>query len=726
MPGEERIKSVTGIATSLDASRIAALVLAVFMYPFVSRRTPFLVFLAFFAVLAAITYRSLRNTSLGKRSATLIVGTVAAATLAVALTGQSSSPFVLFLVVALLSLPLTGMPALAGTTAAAVALATLALRPAGEGVSAASLPALAGVLAFSSLTAVAAVFVRSLLQVPAETTGSASSPIGATSAPATAGAADHATVSRDLPPGEREARHAGAGPLEEAIQLNRTLQSSRELTDHYRTLLGFVANLGFPPKGIVVDRKSETATAIWLANGSLETVDATAHFDPYFEPGAQLPDQITIDLSGEAVLFELMTNLPVVATYLPSLEEPEPTKYGLLKLVTDLFSYRVSELILAEKEHLLFSRFSSLYSVARTFSNTFDFKTVLESAAEAVKSLTGMQKAVALLTDANGDFDLESERAAVKGRKTEHPEEVWRAALLKVAREVANLNKPVVTTLGGGTSTLLCVPMTFGRSSYGVLAGLTSHAREEALADAKTMEVIAALVAIALSNLELLREREEIAVSSERDRIARDMHDSLIQTLFGLLLTVESSIHGINKDPAAAEEKLQRVKMGIQQAIKDAREYIYELYPQALTDLGLKAAIKRVVSSLGESTSAITLRVGNLPDSIPLAIENAILRVVQEAVSNAVRHSGASAIQVAVEALDGLVRVLVEDNGTGFVPSEVASSVRHGSHMGIQSMHERVRQVGGKLKIASAPGRGTRVEAVFALAGAAEGGSTRA
>lgn len=745
--------------------RVLSLIVSFFIFLVASSRISFALYLLFLGVLTASTVVQSRKPAfpapLSRAFLDLALSVVAALA-----TGGPVSPFVFYLAAALVALPLTARPAVTATFVffgASVLLVPGAFRQE-------SLPALSATLAASLALAalgstMASLFRRTLggaanarptpppsehhpAPPPSEhpskqaadtasaaATGAETSRAAAPETPAsaesqapetTAQTAEEAETEHqtetERPPGPAPAPSTGASlppdwhlrTLQEAIDLHRTFQSHYDLSQLYESFLRFIAKLGFHPEALVVFKKSESGFRIELDGDGVSVHDVTPQLQAFFEPPLKLPDQLSIENNGAAHQFSRLTELPEIAIYIPeSYVDVEPATFGLLRLTGDLFCYRASEQVLSEKERVLFSRFSSLYTVARAFSDTFDIRTMLESTAEAVKGLTGMEKAVAMLMDESGTFDLDSERAVVKGRKTEHPEEIWRTALLKAAQEASSLSKPIVATLAGGESTLLCVPVSFGTTTYGVIAGLTSNTRDEALADVKTLEVIAALAGISLSNLELMQAREQIAVTTERDRIARDMHDSLVQSLFSLLLQVETTIQSARKEPQRAVDKLQKVKEGIQSTIKEVREYIYELYPQALTDIGLKAAIKRVVSALNESAGSIYLQIGKLPDSIPLPVENAALKVVQEAVSNAVRHSGASTINVEVDLIDNSLRVLVEDNGSGFVPSDVTSSIRAGEKLGLRSMNERVRQLGGKLRIASSPGKGTRVEALI-------------
>lgn len=504
-------------------------------------------------------------------------------------------------------------------------------------------------------------------------------------------------------------REVAANIIWRSITVQKEMQSSYSLQTIYQVFLSFLEENSIPSLIVVYFKKPSSVSLIRLNEDKTSLRDITENFS---ESDYSPPDEFNLNVDSQIHHFSLISDLPEVSVYLTELKEDDFFAYGIAKLTSDLFAYRTAEIALSEKEKILLTRFSSLYEAAKTVSEKLETRPLLEAAAEAVKGLTGMEKSIVLLAEKPEEIKLDSENTIVKGRLVQHPEELWRSSLTKVAGRCIEELRPVLTTVGGGKSILISVPFFFKKKIYGVISGLTSLSRDEVMGDLRTLEVIAALVATSLANLDLMKEREQVAISFERDRIARDMHDSLIQSLFSMLLIVEAAIKNIKRKPETAEEKLANLREELQRTIKEAREYIYELYPHALTDMGLKAAIKRIVSSYESKPAKIHLSIDDLsPEGLPLEIENASLRIIQEALSNAIRHAKASNIYLNIKQRNDGLEITIEDDGKGISPDAEKEVIPGKKGFGIESMQKRVDALKGKITIKSDLNRGTRISA---------------
>jgi two-component system sensor histidine kinase UhpB len=192
------------------------------------------------------------------------------------------------------------------------------------------------------------------------------------------------------------------------------------------------------------------------------------------------------------------------------------------------------------------------------------------------------------------------------------------------------------------------------------------------------------------------------AQEEERKRIARDLHDEVNQALTALLLRIEAAAQDA---PPALREELAETKRLANRAMDELLDLARQLRPTALDDHGLVAALRTHVREQDRRSPASAVfwadpRVGNLPSDVQVVI----YRVAQEALVNAARHSGATRIEVSLEAGDGsTVSLIVNDNGSGFTFAE------EGKGLGLSGMRERALLVGGRLEIDSRPGRGTTV-----------------
>jgi signal transduction histidine kinase len=224
--------------------------------------------------------------------------------------------------------------------------------------------------------------------------------------------------------------------------------------------------------------------------------------------------------------------------------------------------------------------------------------------------------------------------------------------------------------------------------------------------DQQLIEMLAAHAAIAIENARLYERSRELTVVEERNRVARELHDSVTQNLFGVVLAAEAASTLIDRDPAAARVQLDRVRELARAGMEELRSLIYELRPAALADEGLAATLRKHVGVLRRVyPQEIALKVSGAPRPGAPG-DGDVLRIAQEALHNALRHAHASRIDVTLSARDGRLALAVHDDGVGFDPA--AAEVR-GRRLGLTSMEERARALGGTLRIDSKPGAGTTV-----------------
>lgn len=228
-----------------------------------------------------------------------------------------------------------------------------------------------------------------------------------------------------------------------------------------------------------------------------------------------------------------------------------------------------------------------------------------------------------------------------------------------------------------------------------------AHFSEE---DQKLIEMLAAHAAISIENARLYERSRELSVIEERNRLARELHDSVTQTLFSLALTAEAADTLLGRDNDMAKAQLNKLKQMAQDAVREMRSLIFELRPADLEMEGLTGTLRKHVDVLRQVRGAeIELRVGG-ERRLPAGVERDIFRIAQEALNNALKHSGARAIAVELD-LAVPVTLTVRDDGSGFNPDDPQIRARR---LGLTSMHERATMLGGRLTIDSS-GRGTTV-----------------
>lgn len=226
--------------------------------------------------------------------------------------------------------------------------------------------------------------------------------------------------------------------------------------------------------------------------------------------------------------------------------------------------------------------------------------------------------------------------------------------------------------------------------------------------DEELLGILAQHAAIALTNARLYERSRELTIAEERSRLAHELHDAVSQKLFSLRLTAQVAAALVDRDPARAKGELQQVAALAAEAVDELRAAVVELRPAALDEDGLIATLRTQIQVLDRAHTARVTFESLGVRALPAAQEEALLRVSQEALHNALRHSGAGHVGVIlVRGGDGGTVLRITDDGCGFEP---AATRRAGRHLGLVSMRDRASGVGGKLTVESAPGKGTTIE----------------
>ncbi len=242
----------------------------------------------------------------------------------------------------------------------------------------------------------------------------------------------------------------------------------------------------------------------------------------------------------------------------------------------------------------------------------------------------------------------------------------------------------------------------------GEVAGVMTVTRAEPGAYGTTHaalgKAIASQVAIAIENAQLFEQAQRAASLEERQRLARELHDSVSQALYGITLGAGTARARLRESPEAAVEPIEYVQSLAQAGLAEMRALIFELRPESLETEGLVAAIEKQGASISARHNvAFELHAAEEPDCA-LASKEALYRIAQEALHNIVKHAGAASVRVRLERVDGALVLSVSDDGRGF-----DATAPFPGHVGLHSMKERAQKLGGTLTIESAPGNGTTV-----------------
>ncbi|KAA6222660.1 GAF domain-containing sensor histidine kinase [Streptomyces albofaciens JCM 4342] len=225
--------------------------------------------------------------------------------------------------------------------------------------------------------------------------------------------------------------------------------------------------------------------------------------------------------------------------------------------------------------------------------------------------------------------------------------------------------------------------------------------------DERLLGILAQHAAIALTNARLYERSRELTIAGERARLAHELHDAVAQKLFSLRLTAQAATALVDRDPARAKGELQQVAALAAEAADELRAAVVELRPAALDEDGLVATLRSQTQVLDRAHHARVTFDSRGVRALPAAQEEALLRVAQEALHNALRHARADRVEVTLVRHGQGALLRVADDGRGFDTRAVR---RAGRHLGLVSMRDRASGVGGRLTVQSEPGKGTAVE----------------
>jgi signal transduction histidine kinase len=323
-------------------------------------------------------------------------------------------------------------------------------------------------------------------------------------------------------------------------------------------------------------------------------------------------------------------------------------------------------------------------------------------------------------------FLLEEDRTSLRMvlHRGQAAEAFWTRNIFKVGDGyigvVAQTRKPVVSTdiandlrflreavVKAGFHQIACIPMLSGENLMGVMSVATLGTEP---IDDRNVEMMAAVgnwAGLAIENARLHANARRLAILEERERIGMDLHDGIIQSIYGVGLSLESAFHSVEDNPDDAKKRVQHAIDGLNQAIRDLRSYILDLRPRQLGNDGLMSGIKRLSAEYRANTFAdvyITEPESDLKD-LPQGHVLTLFHICQEALANSAKHARARKVQIAVWATDERVLMEINDDGKGFDMESMNANIGHG----LANMRTRARSIGGDVDISSAPNEGTTI-----------------
>lgn len=376
-------------------------------------------------------------------------------------------------------------------------------------------------------------------------------------------------------------------------------------------------------------------------------------------------------------------------------------------------AYRTLEARVAERTREL----AALYDISTLASAALDLETILGQSLQRVLDVMDSPAGAIHLYDVDaGVLRL----ATWRGFAAEMVDRIDGLPLGSgIASHVFERGEPVIipemaaypnaplTSLATGSEAYVGVPMSARGRPLGVLSVIGRAGYEFDTNEIALLDSIADQVAVTVENTRLRQQAQHAAVLRERERLARELHDSVTQSIYSLSLFAEA---GRRMAQAGHLEQVTEY-LGLlgdtaHQALKEMRLLVYNLRPLALERDGLVMALQQRLDAV-ERRAGIDAQLTVSGDvDLPAPVEEELYRIAQEALNNALKHARATVVAVDIDARYEQVVLTVRDNGSGF---DVATESDRAGGMGLRSMRERARRLGGFLHIGSAPAAGTEI-----------------
>ena len=323
----------------------------------------------------------------------------------------------------------------------------------------------------------------------------------------------------------------------------------------------------------------------------------------------------------------------------------------------------------------------------------------LRESEERLRTVVTSAPVVLFAVDRNGVFTF-SEGQGLEALGLQ-PGEVVGQSAFDVYRDVPQIQEDLRRALAGE-----------GFASVAEVEGVTFESHFSPVRNDEG-EVVG-IIGVSTDITELEQTTRDLAVMEERNRMAREIHDTLAQGFTGIVVQLEAAEQALDDDRSDVGDRLGRAKALARESLQEARRSVWDLLPKSLEGRSLDAALREVVESWareGQENASFTLS-GEMRD-LPSQVQTALLRICQESLTNVKRHAQASEVNVELQVRQQVVRLTVKDDGQGFDFDVVRAS--EGGGFGLSGMDQRARLFGGTLTVTSEQGAGTLVEATIPI-----------
>jgi nitrate/nitrite-specific signal transduction histidine kinase len=367
---------------------------------------------------------------------------------------------------------------------------------------------------------------------------------------------------------------------------------------------------------------------------------------------------------------------------------------------------------------------ATLNAVAAVVSQSLDLERILDAALGEIMADLGFEAGVAFMLPERGgqggEVRLTASRnlpddvlAGIRTHPPEHLEQRLTALegqpaplpMSSISEELRDLLQP------GGWRSAIQIPVNAKGTVFGALVLLTRREPDSSPEQLLSLAALGNQIGMAVDNARLYEHAEESAAAAERNRLARDLHDAVSQTLFSVSLIAEVLPRIYARDPVQGAQRLDELRQLTRGALAEMRTLLLELRPADLAESNLSDLLKQLGEAVtGRARIPVEVRTDDA-GSPPTEVGIALYRIAQEALNNVAKHSGATTATVSLRSLGesgGGLLLTIEDDGAGF-----DSAAAGFGQLGLGIMRERAEAIGATLTISSAPGQGTTVSATW-------------
>ena len=352
-----------------------------------------------------------------------------------------------------------------------------------------------------------------------------------------------------------------------------------------------------------------------------------------------------------------------------------------------------------------------------------DLLSVQERVLGAVTTDLGFPKAVVALVDpARGEvgnwmeYPADGLLPAVEAIPLKHENGIaFQSILERTSHQTCAQGEPLVCHEGLNAwlnqRPWLILPLYLREHSVGVLFVAVDGEQAFTKEREATVSTVASQAALALGTTILCIDRaRRLAVEQERNRIARDIHDTVAQSLFGIVYSLDACVNMLPGQADEVRKELTELRTLASSAHEEVRRSIFDLWPSALTlDVFTADLIGYVNSCCRPRSFGVDFHISGDFERLPAGVKRTVYRMTQEALANSARYSGAPSAQVFMEIAQDQVHLNIADEGKGFEPGLVLSRSENREHFGLKGIQERAQGMGGHCQIYSSPGQGARI-----------------